>query len=63
MKTGKNKDLKIKKGSTKSGALVFAVIGDYKGKGKQRVILHEVTLEKTGNYSYGNKRTWNFPTR
>lgn len=60
---GKNSDLKMKRKSNDYGCLVFAVIADYKGKGKQRVILHEVELLEGIGYSYGHKRSWNFPVK
>lgn len=44
------------------GMLVYALIGDYKGRGRQRVILHEVELADNGSFGYGHKRCWNFPT-
>lgn len=67
---GKYSDLKntTKSGKyrPKSGALVFAVIGNYKGRGKQRVILHEavLSLDEEGNpsFGYGVGKVWNFPT-
>lgn len=61
----RNSDLKIptKPSKKKYGALVMAFIGNYKGKGENRVILHEVTLEKNGLVSYGAGRCWNFPVR
>lgn len=62
-KKAKNSDLDTSTKKNNAGVLVFAVIGNYKGLGKKRVILHEATLEPTGTYSYGDKRTWVFPTR
>ena len=62
-RVGKKIDLKIKKNKD-YGCLSWAVIGDFKGKGKQRVILHEVTIDwKNECFSYGNKRIWNFPVK
>lgn len=60
---GKNSDLKIKSNTQGYGALVYACIGNYKGLGRQRVILHEVELDGNGGYCYGHKRTWNFPVK
>jgi len=58
---GSNNVLKI---TSQGGCLVWAVIGDYEGKGEQRVILHEVDLNyKQELYSYGHKRVWNFPVK
>lgn len=56
---GKYAELK----SPGGGKLVYACIGNYRGKGRQRLILHEVTVDyENQTYSYGDKKTWNFPT-
>ena len=53
-----------KRSKKKYGVMCFALIGDYKGRGKQKVILHEIEIgKKTGEIQYGHKRHWVFPTR
>ena len=64
MKAADKKCLKMKlKSRAKYGAFVYAVIANYRGKGKQKLILHELEIPKDVPVAYGHKRHWVFPPR
>lgn len=52
------KALKMPEDLSGPGKLVFAVIRPYKGRGKQKLILHEVTLGPKKSFMYGNGKTY-----